>query len=300
LKPESKDEVCYQFLFCLSLLFDDGAVVNGFGCAHHARARGSPSSSSQAAAFTSVKQSTRLHFFSNPKTVTEEQAEVANIDTDDTNFFIQSLQKKVTSEDKVTGATETSENAYVQFAKENPSINNIMIATVKTAGADFLAQTAFGSEAFDVERSLLFALFGAVYLGAFQYLYQVNIFKKIFDVDKFTSQSWSDKMKDVPGLKALAAQTGLDLTVLTLVYLPTFYIFKASVFSGSMDPSVWFSSGISTYQANFSSDETDLIKVWLPADLVCFSVPLYLRLPVRHVVSFVWTAYLSFARGGHY
>jgi hypothetical protein len=121
----------------------------------------------------------------------------------------------------------------------------------------------------------------------------------MFDVDKFTSQSWSEKLKDVPGLKALGAQTGLDLTVLTLVYLPTFYVFKASVFSGSMDPSVWFSSGIDTFQINFSKDEADLIKVWLPADLVCFSVPLYLRLPVRHIVSFVWTAYLSFTRGGH-
>ena len=55
----------------------------------------------------------------------------------------------------------------------------------------------------------------------------------------------------------------------------------------------------SRYQTNFAKDEFDLLRVWLPADIVCFSVPLYLRLPVRHVVSFVWTAYLSFSRGGH-
>ena len=131
------------------------------------------------------------------------------------------------------------------------------------------------------------------------YVFKTQVFKKLFDVDKFTSQSWSDKLKDIPGLKALAAQTGLDLTILTFVYLPTFYIFKAGVFSGSMDPSIWFSSGFDTYTTNFSKDEVDLLKVWFPADLVCFSVPLYLRLPVRHIVSFVWTAYLSFARGGH-
>jgi hypothetical protein len=81
--------------------------------------------------------------------------------------------------------------------------------------------------------------------------------------------------------------------------LPTFYVFKAGVFSGSMDPSVWLSTGVGNWQSNFAKDEFDLLRVWLPADLVCFSVPLYLRLPVRHVVSFVWTAYLSFARGGH-
>ena len=255
---------------------------------------------------------TSLSFFSNSKTATSEQ-DVAEqeIETEERSFFtqfmessLQNLNQKDAKEMVVDSETnESSSNAYVQFAKENPFLNNIMIATAKTAGADFLAQTALvgtsGDFSFDVQRSLLFALFGASYLGAFQYLYQVNVFKRLFDVDKFTSQPWGDKLKDVPGLKALAAQTGLDLTVLTLVYLPTFYIFKASVFSGSVDPSVWFSTGISTYQSNFSSDEADLIKVWLPADIVCFSVPLYLRLPVRHIVSFGWTAYLSFARGGH-
>jgi hypothetical protein len=152
----------------------------------------------------------------------------------------------------------------------------------------------------DLQRSLLFCLFGAIYLGGFQYLYQVQVFKRLFDVDRFTSQPWSDKLQDGPGLQALAAQTALDLSVLTWIYLPTFYIFKASVFSGgTMDPSLWVSSGLDTYHANFGKDEVELLAVWLPADLVCFSVPLYLRLPVRHVVCFVWTAYLSFARGGH-
>ena len=107
------------------------------------------------------------------------------------------------------------------------------------------------------------------------------------------------KFRDGPGLRALAAQTALDLAVLTAIYLPTFYVFKASVFSGSLAPSVWVGTGLENYHDNFSKDEFDLMRLMLPADLVCFSVPLYLRLPVRHVVSFFWTTYLSFARGGH-
>jgi len=192
--------------------------------------------------------------------------------------------------------------SYVNFAQSHPFANNVLIATGKTAAADLLAQTVIAQtplDALDWQRSLLFCLFGAVYLGGFQYLYQVQVFKRLFDVDAFTTQPWADKLKDGPGLQALAAQTALDLAVLTAVYLPTFYIFKASVFSGSPDPTVWFNTGITNYQTNFAKDEFDLVRVWLPADLVCFSVPLYLRLPVRHVVSFVWTAYLSFARGGH-
>lgn len=199
-------------------------------------------------------------------------------------------------------AVSSSGFSYGQFAKTYPFANNVMIATLKTAAADLMAQVVIAQtplDSVDWERSLLFCAFGALYLGMFQYAYQVNVFKRLFDVDKFTSQSWGEKFQDGPGLRALAAQTALDLTVLTLVYLPTFYIFKAGVFSGSPDPSVWASTGIENYQTNFAKDELDLVRVWLPADLVCFSVPLYLRLPVRHVVSFVWTAYLSFARGGH-
>ncbi|GAX20726.1 hypothetical protein FisN_7Hh036 [Fistulifera solaris] len=199
-------------------------------------------------------------------------------------------------------STTKASSSYVQFAQTYPFANNILIATTKTAAADFLAQVVIAQTPIaelDLQRSFLFCLFGALYLGGFQYLYQVQIFKKLFDVDRFTQQTWQEKLQDREGLQALAAQTALDLTVLTLIYLPAFYIFKASVFSGSSVPAEWFASGIDTYQTNFVKDETDLIRVWLPADLVCFSVPLYLRLPVRHIVSFVWTAYLSFARGGH-
>ena len=192
--------------------------------------------------------------------------------------------------------------SYADFAQQKPFANNILIATGKTAAADLLAQTVIAQtplDAVDWQRSLLFMAFGALYLGGFQYLYQVQVFKRLFDVDAFTSQPWAEKLRDGPGLRALAAQTAVDLSVLTAVYLPTFYVFKAGVFSGSLDPHVWMDTGISNYVMNFAKDEFDLVRVWLPADLVCFSVPLYLRLPVRHVVSFVWTAYLSFARGGH-
>lgn len=190
------------------------------------------------------------------------------------------------------------------WAKANPFANNIAIATTKTAAADLLAQCVIGQVPLaevDGARLLLFASFGALYLGGFQYLYQVQIFKRLFDVDAFTQQPWADKLRDGPGLRALAAQTALDLTVLSFIYLPTFYVFKAAVFhdGASFDPTLIVGGGLEKYTANFAKDEFDLIRVWLPADLVCFSVPLYLRLPVRHVVSFVWTAYLSFARGGH-
>ena len=195
------------------------------------------------------------------------------------------------------------DNAYIQFAKEYPFVNNFIIASLKTVAADLLAQIVIAQTPIsdvDLQRSLLFCIFGGLYSGAFQYVYQVQLFKRIFkDIDSFTNKSIEDKLKDIPGIQALIGQTTLDLTVLTLVYLPTFYIFKASVFSHAGDPHAWFDSGLSSYMENFSKDESALMKVWLPADIICFSVPLYLRMPVRQSVSFLWTAYLSFARGGH-
>ena len=53
-----------------------------------------------------------------------------------------------------------------------------MIATTKTAAADLLAQTVIAQTPLtevDLQRSFLFCLFGCIYLGAFQYLYQVQV-----------------------------------------------------------------------------------------------------------------------------
>jgi hypothetical protein len=128
----------------------------------------------------------------------------------------------------------------------------------------------------------VFCLFGAVYLGAFQYWYQVNVFKRLFpSVECFTAQPWSAKVRDVPGLISLAGQTVLDVAVLSFVYLPVFYTFKAGVFSTAVDPATWCRNGVSAYVGNFRKDSWDVMRVWAPADLLCFSVPLYLRLPVR-------------------
>ena len=49
-------------------------------------------------------------------------------------------------------------------------------------------------------------------------------------------------------------------------------------------------AGLGLYKDNFVTDNKAMLSVWLPADIIVFSVPLYLRLPIRHVVSLGWTA----------
>jgi hypothetical protein len=199
-------------------------------------------------------------------------------------------------------AMPSAQFSYGAFAKAFPFANNIIIATLKTSAADLVAQCVIERKSIrevDWKRNFVFCLFGAAYLGGFQYFYQVNVFKKVFaNAERFTTLPWAAKLKDVQGLKTLAGQIVADLTVMVGVYLPTFYVFKGFVFGKTWSPMDWVHDGLGNYVKNWNKDVFDVLRVWGPTDIVCFSVPMYLRLPVRHVVSFVWTAYLSFMRGG--
>jgi hypothetical protein len=44
-------------------------------------------------------------------------------------------------------------------------------------------------------------------------------------------------------------------------------------------------------------DLTAMVKLWGPSDCIQFVLPIYIRMPFRHFVSFFWTAYVSFTRG---
>mmetsp|Transcript_20283 Transcript_20283/g.43868 ORF Transcript_20283/g.43868 Transcript_20283/m.43868 type:complete len:332 (-) Transcript_20283:193-1188(-) len=237
-----------------------------------------------------------------------------------TNDLLKCDKGTINTEDDITTSTTTWSSRYMEFAKTRPFANNIIISTTKTTTADLLAQTLFAPAhhpplELDLLRSLLFAFYGALYLGAFQYFYQVGIFNQVFDVQEFTQLPWTKKIRDIEGLQSLAAQVILDMTVVAMIALPVFYIFKASVLGGGSSTmeltestnchapmmdllQFWTQAGLENYHANFVADEATILKVWVPANLVIFSVPLYLRLPLRHVVSFVWTTYFSLIRGG--
>ena len=100
-------------------------------------------------------------------------------------------------------------------------------------------------------------------------------------------------------MKSLCGQVALDVSVLLSVYLPVFYVLKASVFTGGTDPVQWVKTGLSNLRTNWVKDAQVQTRIAVPLNLVCFSVPLYLRLPLRHVFSFFWTAYFSFLRGAN-
>lgn len=191
-------------------------------------------------------------------------------------------------------------DAYGNFSRENPFWNSNLIATVRAGLSDILAQDVEPMDSFDYPRFLFFCAFGFLYSGVFQYVYQVQFFNQIFgrdELSRFTDQPWADKLSDKKGLQTLANQIALDMLIASAVYLPSFYVFKAFVFSGESTPVASLHSGLNAWWQNFAVDEPDLLKVWMPADLVIFSVPMFLRLPMRHFLSLFWTAYLSLMHG---
>jgi hypothetical protein len=66
--------------------------------------------------------------------------------------------------------------SYNSFSKTRPFENGVIISLIKTALADVLAQSVTAGP-HDWARTAMFGLFGAFYLGMFQYLYQVHISK---------------------------------------------------------------------------------------------------------------------------
>jgi len=194
-------------------------------------------------------------------------------------------------------------SAIAAFPVKFPFANNIIVATVKTAAADLMAQMVVegkGVSEVDWTRNAVFVVFGAVYLGGFQWFVQVAIFRRIFgNIDKFANASIAEKLKDTAGQINLVKQVVVDaLGHLVFIYLPCFYIVKESVQGkDGINPVAWVQNGVNKFWTNFWTDAPVLVKVWVPADILCFSIPMYLRMPVRHLISFAWTAYLSFLRG---
>ena len=82
------------------------------------------------------------------------------------------------------------------------------------------------------------------------------------------------------------------------MYFPTYYAVKEFVVGDSWNPVDWINDGVTKYRKNMVEDLTAMIKLWGPSDCVQFVLPIHIRMPFRHMVSFFWTAYVSFTRGG--
>ena len=197
-------------------------------------------------------------------------------------------------------AAETTSGDILGFAKSQPWKTNIIIATLKTAACDYLVQRYIEKrEEIPWKRNAVFAVFGCFYLGGVQWFIYVDVMKKLFPgMAAFGAKSLREKLRDPAGMRALLGQVAFDNFVhYPLIYFPVFYVFKETIQGAGADVSSIASSGLSKYQTNAVEDNLSMWALWVPGDLIVYAVPLWMRLPLNHGLSFIWTCYLSFLRG---
>jgi len=188
------------------------------------------------------------------------------------------------------------------FPKRRPFATNIIVATVKTSLADIVVQKAEGKKEIDWSRNGVFTAFGFAYLGIAQWFVYVTVFTRVCPhAIRFSNLSWAEKLKDRAGQIDLIKQTCLDNFVhYTFVYYPVFYFFKELIQSKdatSLDVAGTFQSAVGKYKNNCVIDNLYMWSLWIPGDLLVYACPIWMRLPLNHGISLVWTMILSSLRG---
>ena len=133
------------------------------------------------------------------------------------------------------------------------------------------------------DDNFVFSSFGLCYLGAFQYVQYTLWFPRLF-----------------PGSSAsvVVKRVAFDQIINTgMWYYPLFYMVQSCVMHGAVSLDL-VASGLQRYRVNIATDMCNCWKLWVPAQLVNFSVvPVHLRVPYAAGVSFVWSCVLSALRG---
>lgn len=188
------------------------------------------------------------------------------------------------------------------FPRENPFAFQLIIATGKTSAADLMTQMVAEKKSLDQvdwKRNGIFVIFGFAYLGGFQWWLMVNKYRQWFPtMDRFAKLSFTEKLKDTAGILDAGKMVLFDIFVhLPMMYFPTYYTVKEFVGGNSWNPTDWVKDGVTKYAGNLKEDLTAMAQLWGPSDCIQFVLPVHIRMPFRHVVSFFWTAYVSFTRG---
>lgn len=214
----------------------------------------------------------------------------------------QQLQPRAPPSKPFSSSTASTETSLASFPKTHPFAFQLLVATGKTSAADLVVQVVAERKSFneiDWKRNGIFVVFGFAYLGGFQWWLMVTKYRQWFPtMDRFAKLSFAEKLKDTAGILDAAKMVVFDVVVhLPLIYFPTYYTVKEFVSMNSYNPIDWVKDGCTKYAGNMKEDLSAMIKLWGPSDCVQFVLPIHIRMPFRHMVSFFWTAYVSFTRG---
>jgi len=170
-----------------------------------------------------------------------------------------------------------------------PISTAVFTTCARTAPCDLWAQVyGEGKEEIDWRRFWGFMIFGAVYVGVFQYY----LYSMVLNGANFTA---------LTGLNGTAAVAfGLAL-VDQFVHSPLLY-FPAFCFTMKMVEGVELSQVIPETFAKWQRDVLGVMYascfLWLPAQIVNFYfMPVYLRVPYINTIGAVWVVWLSLNEG---
>ncbi|CAE7253485.1 unnamed protein product, partial [Symbiodinium necroappetens] len=129
--------------------------------------------------------------------------------------------------------------------------------------------------------------------GVTSWLVYVSLFTRCFPLaTRLVNLPLKDKFKDWPGLRQLCLQIAFDLAVyVPFVHFPVFYIAQGAVHGEDA------SSSLSRWRSNLLEDAAGGAAFWLPMDVLCFTVPMWLRMPIGYFTTFWYAALLSVFRG---
>jgi len=200
-------------------------------------------------------------------------------------------------------AYSTAWEELTTFPERKPRTFNVALATAKTWLADAVVQLGSrggggGAWSFDWNRSAAFAAFGFFYVGCLGWFFYVSVFTVVCPhAITFANAPFDAKLHDGPGQVDLFKQVLLDNFIVdTLIYFPVFYVIKEMIYFNCCGLSA-VASGLSKYRKNFREDNLAGWAIWIPTDFLIYAAPMYLRMPLDHGVSFLWTMLLSYMRG---
>eukprot|EP00418_Pyrodinium_bahamense_P033210 CAMPEP_0179137328 /NCGR_PEP_ID=MMETSP0796-20121207/65505_1 /TAXON_ID=73915 /ORGANISM="Pyrodinium bahamense, Strain pbaha01" /LENGTH=226 /DNA_ID=CAMNT_0020836499 /DNA_START=21 /DNA_END=701 /DNA_ORIENTATION=+ len=181
------------------------------------------------------------------------------------------------------------------FPKRKPFATNLVLSTSVAVLGDYTVQKMEGRK-WDKRRSCLFFALG-LFNGAALWFVYITVFSRLFpNAIRFANKSFAQKCRDLQGQLDVMKQSFCDL----LVYAPTlafpvFYLFKANIQEGgSFDECTahaWF-----YYRQNVLEDMARNCMCWVPGNIICFSAPAWLRLPLTHAGCYGWNMIMSWTR----
>jgi len=212
-------------------------------------------------------------------------------------------------------ADAAQQGGLLAWCSSNPIKLGVGVATVKTQLADLLTQKSLEGKQWseiDWRRNGLFTVFGFAYQGCFQYYLYVTLFSRWFaSAARFANQPFSAKLTDFGGQIDVLKQVLFDVLIHPQWFFPMYYTLKEALtghpncFEAGQNFD-WF-KGIGKYTYNnFDSTNplgylTDFLpfwKIWIVGDVVVYGLcPMWARLPMNHIFSFVYICVLSYMRG---